>query len=112
MTRSEAYTLVKAKLRRFCEATHEPSDAASRKLVWELNAIVDEVNTDSGPTLNDIKKKAFDALIETGLLVRKCRKCRDKVSVCFCIEYTGLSPRKRRTFLDLDRAALRRLESI
>ncbi len=106
VTRAEAYNHLKTKIRRFCEASLEPSDDAARKLIWELNDVVDQVNTDSGPTLVGIKAKAIDSLFEAGLLVRKCRTCRCEILMCKC------GAKRRRTYLVINRDMLRRLGSI
>lgn len=105
MLRSEAYRLIKEKVRRFCDASIEPSDGAARKLVFELNDIVDHVNTDSGPTLAGMRAKALEALFETGILVRKCNGCKNPIGDCTC-------GRKRSTSVELNHAVLRKLGAL
>jgi hypothetical protein len=110
MLRGEAYRLLKDKIRRFCDASIEPSDGAARKLIFELSDIVDQVRTDSGPTLAGMGAKAIESLFETGLLVRKCSACKEPVSVCKCAR--GRAVPRRHTYLELDRARLRALEAL
>jgi hypothetical protein len=105
MFRGEAYRLIKDKIRRFCDASIEPSDGAARKLIFQLSDIVDQVHTDSGPTLAGMSASAIDSLFETGLLVRRCSACKEAVSACQCAK-------KRRTYLELDRARLRALQAL
>ena len=105
MKRGEAYQAIKRKIRRYCESTLEPSASAANKLIWELNGIVDRVQTDSGPTLPGIKTKALSALLELGLLIRKCISCRSPVADCRCSTQGEL-------YLDVDQRVLVRLLSI
>jgi hypothetical protein len=105
MLRSEAYRLLKDKIRRFCDASIEPSDGAARKLIFELSDIVDHVHTDTGPTIVGMRTAAIEGLFETGLLVRKCSACKEPVAACKCA-------RRRRTYLEVDRVRLRELEAL
>jgi hypothetical protein len=105
MLRAEAFRLLKSKIRRFCEASIEPSGEAARALLFELNDVIDHVHTDTGPTLIGMKTAAIEGLFETGLLVRKCSACKEPVAACKCA-------RRRRTYLEVDRARLRELEAL
>jgi len=85
MRRAEAYVLVREKLHRFCEAPGPREDTAAARLVSELDALLDDVDTaPEGSTLPALKTRMLDDLIALGALYRRCVTCLDRVTVCQC----------------------------
>lgn len=102
MNRSEVFRLIKRKIRRFCESPLEPSAAEARSLIWQLNELVDEVTTVESPTLDRLKREAFDRLISLGVLIRCCSVCKLPLFDCRCA-------RKSETYVTLNHSVIKEL---
>ena len=103
MTRGEAVVIIKAKVRKFCDASLEPSAAEARALIWEVNNLVDDVATVNTVPLDALRREAFDQLLVLGILVRCCARCRKPCVECIC-------RRKGDTFIMLNRSLINELE--
>ena len=106
MTQAETFTLLKSKIRGFCESTLEPSCNACRGLVWELNSLIDDVKT-GGVDLPTVKRAAaasIEHLRTLGLFYTVCSDCNRTVDLCPCKSRFG-------TRLRCDEAALDELQA-